>query len=140
MPTEETRKVLERAMELGMENYEQIADELLADDHINHGVEDDYGREGWKKRNAEFLDAFSDLDWHVEAALADGDTGSIRYTVRGVHSGDFENIPATGRKISITGATFYRVENGKVAETWALPDRLAFVQQLGITLGLPIES
>ena len=137
MSTEETRKILDRAIELGMENYETIADELLADDHVNHGVEDDHGRDGWKKRNAEFLDAFSDLEWKVESALADSDMGSIRYTVTGVHSRVFENIEATGRRISISGATFYRVENGKIAETWALPDRLAFVEQLGISIGPP---
>lgn len=139
MPTQVTRNVLERVIQLGMENYETIADELLADDHVNHGVQDDHGREAWKKRNGEFFDAFSDVEWNVEAILADGDLGSIRYSVTGVHSNRFENLPATGRRISISGATFFRVEDGKIAETWALPDRLAFVEQLGVTLGPPLK-
>ena len=61
MSTEETRAILNRAIALGMENYEAIADELHSEDVVNHGpVEDDHGPEGWKRRQAQFISAFSE--------------------------------------------------------------------------------
>mgnify|MGYP002725833066 CR=1 FL=1 len=122
MTTVTTRAVLERAIALGMANYEAIADELLADDH---------GREGWKKRQAEFLGAFPDNQWSIDALLADDDRGAIQYTVTGTHTGQIESLAPTGRQVTISGATFFRVAGGKVAETWAFPDRLALLKQLG---------
>ena len=71
MSTEETRAVIERAICLGMDNYELIADELLA-----HGPgEDDFGQDAYKRRQAQFLGAFTDMEWTVEEAIADGDIG-----------------------------------------------------------------
>ena len=59
MSTTETRAIIERAIALGMENYEAIGDELHSEDVVKHGqVEDDYRREAWKRRQAQFIDAF----------------------------------------------------------------------------------
>ena len=63
MSTKETRAIVERAIYLGMDNYELIADELLAEDVVNHGpAEDDFGREAYKRRQAQFVDAFTDME------------------------------------------------------------------------------
>lgn len=51
MSTKETRVVIKRAIYLGMDNYELIADELLGEDAVNHGPgEDDFGREAYNYR------------------------------------------------------------------------------------------
>jgi predicted ester cyclase len=135
MSTEETRAILDRAIALGMENYETISDELHSKDVVNHGpVEDDHGRDGWERRQAQFLTAFSGMEWTIEAALADGDLGAIRYTFTGTHTGQLENIPPTGKRVTVTGMTLMRTSGGKVVEIWANPDRLALLQQLGLTL------
>ncbi len=81
MPTEETRTILDRAIFLpnkypgpGMEKYEAIADQLIAEDVVSHGpVEDDHGREAWKQSQVSFLNAFPDLEVTIEASLADGE-------------------------------------------------------------------
>ena len=76
-----------------MEGYETIADDLLAKDVVNHGpVEEEFGREAWKRRQSEFINAFSDLEWNVDSTLADGDIAAIRYTVKGTHTACLENI------------------------------------------------
>ena len=53
----------------------------------------------------------------------------LRITAR--HTGTFLGIPATGRRVDITDHPHYRLENGKVAEYWDVPDLLTLMQQLG---------
>ncbi len=133
MATEETRAILDRALSLGMENYEAIADELLAENVITYGpIEDDHGLRAWKQRQASYLNAFPDFEFTIEVSLADGDMGAIRYTVTGTHTGDLDGIAPTGKRITFSGATFFRVADGKVVEVWPYPDRLGLLQQLGV--------
>ncbi len=67
IPTEDTRAVIERAIYLGMDNYELIVDELLAEDVVTQGPGgDDFGQEAYKRRQAQFLDAFTDMEWTVD--------------------------------------------------------------------------
>ena len=133
MSTKETRAVIERAISLGMENYELIADELLAEDVVNHGpVEDDFGREAYISRQAQFLDAFTDMALTVDEAFADGDMGCLRYTFTGTHTGALESIAPTLKRVTMSGVTVARVSNGKVVELWAHPDRLGLLEQLGV--------
>ena len=54
--TENTRALIERAIYLGMDNYELFSDELHAEDVVNHGpVEDDHDREACDRRQAQHL-------------------------------------------------------------------------------------
>lgn len=46
------------------------------------------------------------------------------------HQGDFMGIPATGKKIALTGCTILRFANGKCIE-WSQADFLGMLQQLG---------
>ena len=70
-----------------------------------------------------------------------------RLTVSGRHTGGpFAGVPATGRFASWGSIRIYRIEGGKVVETWAMQDRLGLLQRLGATpaaegaTGLPGES
>jgi len=42
-----------------------------------------------------------------------------RHTAHATHVGEFNGVPATGRKVSWTENHIYRLENGKIAETWS---------------------
>ena len=133
MSTKETRAIIERAIYLGMENYELIADELLAEDVVNHGPgKDDFGREAYKRRQAQFLDSFTNMKWTVDAAFADGNMGCVRYTFAGIHTGALESIAPTPKRVTMSGVTVARISNGKVVELWAHPDRLGLLEQLGV--------
>jgi steroid delta-isomerase-like uncharacterized protein len=78
--------------------------------------------------------AFPDRNFSVEDILAKGDKIALRYTNKGTHEGDVEGFPATGNKFEITGIEIYRVENGKIVESWEANDSLGFYQQLGFEL------
>jgi predicted ester cyclase len=52
----------------------------------------------------------------------------------GVQKGDLEGIPATGKTVTISIFTVFRLVNGKIAEEWEIYDDLGMMQQLGMEL------
>ena len=116
-----------------MENYKLIAAELVEDDVVTHGpVDDDFGREAFNSRQAQFLDAFTDKALTIDEAFADGGMGCLRYTFTGTHTGVLESIAPTLKRVTMSGVTIVRISDGKMVELWAHPDRLGLLQQLGV--------
>ena len=72
----------------------------------------------------------------AEIVTCDGDWVSVCGKMKAVHSGAFMGLPASGRKISIPGAAFFRVKDGKIAEVRSFWDLAAFLKQTA----LPPES
>ena len=67
----------------------------------------------------------------TEEILAEGDRVAARWTASGTHTGALGDIPPSGREFTVTGSTFYRIENGKIAEDWSIYDSLGLMQQIG---------
>ena len=74
--------------------------------------------------SAVYYAAFPDLHADIEVMTAGGRMVSahIRYT--GTHKGEFQGIPATGKKVSFEGFLIqdFDVDNGKMAEGWIVLD------------------
>ena len=111
-----------------------VADELIAADVLSHDVPTEYpsGLEGWKHYFADFRAAFPDLHFTIEETIADGDKVVCRCTMQGTHLGEFMGIPATGKKVSISGIDIAHFAGGKGVEHWANYDELGMMQQLGV--------
>ena len=62
----------------------------------------------------------------------EGDKVVIRQTYCGTHTGEFMSIAPTGKQVTTTGITIFRLANGKIAEIWANYDQLGMMQQLGV--------
>jgi len=75
--------------------------------------------------------AFPDWHWGMRNLVVDGDYIAAHFTVTGTHRGAFQGIEATGRRVTISEFTFYRLENGKFAEVWDLTDMDALMRQIG---------
>lgn len=90
--------------------------------------------EGISMHHAQLLDAFSDLRVTIEepGPIAEGDHIAMRLSVAGTHdSGPFAGREPSGRKIRWESFRIFRIEGGKIAETWAMQDRLGLMEQLG---------
>ena len=109
-------------------NMEQ-ADEVLASNAVSHEVPP--GLDGWKQYYTDFRTAFPDLRFQIMDTISEGDTVVCRCLMRGTHEGDFMGIPATGKKIHITGVDIARFRDGKAVEHWAYYDELGMMRQLG---------
>ena len=110
-----------------------VADELIASNFVDHDPQSSVqGLEGYKQFVRYYLTAFPDSHFTVEDEISEGQMVVTRWTVSGTHTGNLGAIPATGRRISVTGISCGRVENGKMVEGWTNWDTLGMMQQLGI--------
>jgi steroid delta-isomerase-like uncharacterized protein len=120
------------------------AEEIYAADvlfHSSSGSEDIRGVQAAKHFAASYRRAFPDLLTTVEELLAEGDKVVARWTMRGTHQGEIEELgPPTGKRIEATGISIYRVEGGKIAEYWAIYDALGMMRQLGFIPADPSED
>jgi non-heme chloroperoxidase len=113
-----------------------IADEIFAEKYLSHqsdGTALERGPEDVKKFVMEYRTAFSDIEDIVEDMIGEGDRVVTRWTLRVTHTGEFRGIPATGKRITITGIGIFRFsEEGKVVESWDSLDQLGMLRQLGV--------
>jgi predicted ester cyclase len=71
------------------------------------------------------------MDWTVHALVADEEYVSARWEITATHSGDFAGVKADGRRITFDGTVLYRMENGRIAETWLNIDQLKLLVAIG---------
>ena len=88
--------------------------------------------EGVKKGIRELHHAFPDFSLTIEDTISNGNKVWGRMTGRGTHVNKFGPMFPTGKKFEITVIDIGRFENGKLAEHWGVPDKLALMEQLGM--------
>jgi steroid delta-isomerase-like uncharacterized protein len=76
--------------------------------------------------------AFPDAKMEVRMVAAEGDIVAIWVTYMGTHKGPMGEIPATGKKMESETFGFFRIENGKLTESWVTWDNVAVLKQLGL--------
>ena len=78
------------------------------------------------------LSAFSDRQVVIADQVVAGDKVTTRWIATGVHAGQFNGIPATGRHVSMTGISIDRIAGGKIVESWEVTDDAGLLRQLGV--------
>ena len=125
-PTASAAGVHRRVVELWSAGRQADALTLIASDAVDHrgGTSGDrIGRAAWKDKWEHMHDDLQDVSLTIEHTVASGDFSVNRYTFRGTHT-------ASGQRVEITGIDMVRVDDGKVAEHWALLDSAAMRHQL----------
>ncbi|WP_426303256.1 ester cyclase [Arthrobacter sp. R-11] len=79
----------------------------------------------------------SELTGHVEDTVVEGDKVAARMTWRGVHTGPFLGLPATGKSLKIVSIQILRFEDGFLVEWWGVPDLYGAFSEIGARLELP---
>jgi steroid delta-isomerase-like uncharacterized protein len=132
MTTEQNKALMRRFLEAAVASDQAALKELLAPDYVAHLPGGRQNREGFLQHNNVFVVAFSDRHFAVEDLIAEGDKIMARTTWRGIHSGDFQGVPPTGKQIAISAIIIERIKDGKMVEHWSLFDQLSMMQQLGL--------
>ncbi|RXA20775.1 ester cyclase [Methanosarcina sp. MSH10X1] len=134
MYTEENKAIVCRFFEEGPSKGNiNAADELLSPDFSMHvPLPASSGIEGINEVITTCRAAFEHLNVTIEDMVAEGDKVVARFTARGVHKGNFMNLPATGKPVTMTGIEIFRIKDGKIAELWGEVNLLGLMQQLGI--------
>jgi predicted ester cyclase len=90
------------------------------------------GREGVRQAFALFQKAFPDTRHTIEDLIAEGDRVVARISARGTHTGELFGHAPTGRVVTLTAITVYRLVDGRIVERWA-EHGLGVLDQLGIS-------
>jgi steroid delta-isomerase-like uncharacterized protein len=135
MGIEENKAITHRLVEEFInKNNPAVADELFADDFVNHapllGLTSD--REGLKQMIAMFHQGFPDYHLTAEDTIGEHDKVVERMRMTGTHTGEFMGRPPTNKKIDVYSISIVRIEGGKVKERWNISDRLELMRQLGL--------
>jgi len=87
--------------------------------------------EAAKQEAADFRRGFPDVISTIEDLIAEGDKVVARWRSRATHQGNYMGIAPTGKEVEFTGISFYRIEAGKIAESWNEEDELGLMRQIG---------
>jgi len=93
--------------------------------------------ESWKQRHERFVTSFGDMESTILFQVAEGDLVFTYWTMKATHKGPFLGIPATGKRVIMTGVGIDRIAGDKVVEHWGLQDMMGVVGQIG---GTPVPE
>lgn len=90
----------------------------------------EFTRESWKATEQALIDALEDVKVEVLDQVLEGDMVATRWTITGTQRREFLGVPPSGKRATVTGITFDRVQNDQVVEHWAEVGVALFLQQL----------
>jgi predicted ester cyclase len=135
MGVEENKKVVERFEELITTQELDLLDELCTPDLVNHALAAD--RPAGLAGTREFLSGmgksrFREQNWPEKTVVAEGDF-VVWFGVRGGHwpGGKLFDVECPKGDYARGFTVMYRLENGKIAERWAVRDDLGMMRGLG---------
>lgn len=112
-------------------NYDSILD-CVAENYMDHspaGARSNRDAAGILRIVA---DQFSGLRAEVLDVFAEGSMVAVRVRFTGVHTGECMGVPATGKKISFEALENFRVQEGKIVESWGYwPDQQIYAMLTG---------
>ena len=119
----------------------EVIDALISPSHaLNDPLASDaqVGPKLYKRRVVELTKSFPDLHFSIEDMIAEKGKVVASWIISATHKGEFMDIPATGRKVSVEGITIHLITNGKILDSYARWDALDLMRQLG--QGLPLAK
>lgn len=109
-------------------------DKYYAEDVVYHGNDGEIrGRENVKAYLQGFLTALPDIKITIEDIFGEGDRVFSRARLEGTNTGEFNGMPATGRRIDLRWImNACRVDGGRIVEEWEIVDQFEIMKQLGV--------
>ena len=131
MSSEQNKRTVRRFYEEVInQNNLAVLDELLGEAYVSHDLPSD--PTALKGFISGFHAAFPDGRITIDQLIAEGDSVAMRGTFRGTQTGPFQDIPPTGKVVTIPAQDMYRVVGGKIVEHWGGPNQMSLLQQLGV--------
>jgi predicted ester cyclase len=138
------KEVVQRFIEEGLSRGEvKVLDELVAPNFVDAspGSPDVRGPAVVRASQARIREHFTDLRYHVDLLLAEGDRVAARYSVHALRKAEKDGDPKdAGKEVEILGMTIYRLASGRLVESWTINDQLGMLRQLGYSVTPPPSS
>ncbi len=119
--------------EVWNENRLDAIDELYTPDFVLHFLpdgSDTRGTDSLREHVREHREAFPDWSEEIRRVVAERDLVVIHYVSTGTNRGPWLGNPPTGRSVRIDEVSIFRIEDGRIAEQWLLPDLFNLQRQL----------
>lgn len=88
------------------------------------------GPEAFKSVVRGFASAFSAIQVHIEDIVTAANTVAVRWSATMTHSGDGLGFPPTGQTVTLEGASFMHLRDGKILNGWNHLDLTRLTLQL----------
>ena len=110
-----------------------VIDATVVEDIVCHGfpgpaISD---HESYKNFFRVFRQSFDDMDWTLDALVADERFVSAHWEIEATFVGDFAGVKADLRRVRFNGSVLYRMRDGLIAETWLQINELELLRQIG---------
>lgn len=79
-----------------------------------------------------YFSSFEDVSTTIHALLAEGDQVVLHWSTDGTHVGQYGDIAATGKKITMSGMDILTLKDGKIVEITSIWDGLSVFDQMGV--------
>lgn len=132
MTTEQNKATMRRFLEASIADDLSAYKDLLAPDFVGHVPGGPKNSEGFIQHTKFYNLAFTDRSITVDDIVAEGDKVIAQIIWSGTHTGDFQGLPPTGKRIEITAFIIERFQDGKSVEHKSFFDQLTMMRQLGL--------
>jgi len=88
------------------------------------------GIEAVKEYYANYLNAFTEIEWEIKETFGQGNKLIKHYNFKGKHTGDFFGIPASGNYLDLSATTIVTMRDGRIAKEHDFYNMQAILDQL----------
>ena len=111
----------------------EVVDQVFAQDWVDGNPtfpDQPKGIEGAMYFVEQYRNALPDIQFKITHLIADIDYVTFRFEAQATHKGTLMGIPATGKRVTVTGIVVHKVENGRFVKSWNEVDLLGLKMQL----------
>ncbi|HEX4170780.1 MAG TPA: ester cyclase [Bryobacteraceae bacterium] len=133
--SEDIERIIDSVIQLWNTGNSEIAKKLYSDEAQRtdpNQPESARGSQEIARYVAEVRTGYPDFQLEIKDKVSEANRLVTHWICTGTHKGEFQGIPATGKRIKISGLALARIENGKIAEEHVYFDRLTMMEQLGV--------
>ena len=121
-----------------------MIDSFVVADFVDHNPDVGFTGKGIPDLKAQFksfFEAFPDMHFTTNFMVAEGDTVVAHITMTGTNTGPMgPGMPATNKKVSISGIDIVSIKDGKAVERWGIFDSHKMMEDLGLMGGPPADT
>jgi steroid delta-isomerase-like uncharacterized protein len=117
----------------------ELINTLYAEDCVRHNADvgESNGPDGVKEFVEWVYNAYPDFKVTFDEPMKFKEGIVMLFKATGTNDGSLnENMPATGKEVSFTGVSVFKIENGKYKEVWVYYNQLPIYRQMGYELEL----
>jgi predicted SnoaL-like aldol condensation-catalyzing enzyme len=137
MTSDESRAIVQRLLDAFNAREFDRAERLYAPDYVNHSPPP-FAKPGGETQGTrgmrDLVEGIPDARAEVVRLVEKGNLIVLHSLVRGRHAAPLGDIDATDGDVALEFINIFRIEGGRICESWGLVDSLDLLRQLGVTL------